>query len=132
MLACARIGAVHSVVFGGFAAHNLALRIDDVEPKLLICADAGIRGGKVIPYKPLVDAACAEATSSPHHVLIVSRGLDTGYAVVEGHDVDYATLRTQHEGTNVDVEWLVSRAIALVRARSRNPAQRIRAWRKPR
>lgn len=57
MLACARIGAVHSVVFGGFAAHNLALRIDDAAPKLLICADAGMRGGKVIPYKPLVDAA---------------------------------------------------------------------------
>jgi Acyl-coenzyme A synthetases/AMP-(fatty) acid ligases len=56
MLACARIGAVHSVVFGGFAAHNLALRIDDAQPKLLITADAGCRGGKVIPYKPLVTA----------------------------------------------------------------------------
>ena len=51
MLACARIGAIHSVVFGGFAAHNLALRIDDAEPKLLICADAGMRGGKVIPVQ---------------------------------------------------------------------------------
>ena len=49
MLACARIGAIHSVVFGGFAAHNLALRIDDAQPKLLIAADAGMRGGKVIP-----------------------------------------------------------------------------------
>jgi len=65
MLACARIGAVHSVVFGGFAAHNLALRIDDARPKLLIAADAGMRGGKVIPYKPMVDAACAEAASPP-------------------------------------------------------------------
>ena len=70
MLACARIGAVHSVVFGGFAAHNLALRIDDAEPKLLICADAGMRGGKVIAYKPLVDAACEEAGSPPPHVLV--------------------------------------------------------------
>ena len=61
MLACARIGVVHSVVFGGFAAHNLALRIDDATPKLLIAAEAGSRGGKIIPYKPLVDAACAEA-----------------------------------------------------------------------
>jgi propionyl-CoA synthetase len=65
MLACARIGAIHSVVFGGFAAHNLALRIDDAQPTLLIAADAGMRGGKVMPYKPLVDAALAEATYPP-------------------------------------------------------------------
>ncbi|TWI08148.1 propionate--CoA ligase [Aerolutibacter ruishenii] len=108
MLACARIGAVHSVVFGGFASHNLALRIDDAEPKLLICADAGMRGGKVIPYKPLVDAACAEASSPPAHVLIVNRGLDADLSRVEGRDVDYATLRTQHEGAEVDVAWLES------------------------
>ena len=73
VLACARLGAVHSVVFGGFAAHNLALRIDDAKPKLLICADAGMRGGKVTAYKPLIDAALAEAKSPPPHVLIVSR-----------------------------------------------------------
>jgi propionyl-CoA synthetase len=108
MLACARIGAVHSVVFGGFAAHNLALRIDDAEPRLLICADAGMRGGKVIPYKPLVDAACAEAASPPRHVLVVSRGLDPGYAVVEGRDVDYAAIRRRHERASVDVQWLES------------------------
>ncbi len=78
MLACARIGAVHSVVFGGFAAHNLALRIDDAKPRLLIAADAGMRGGKVIPYKPLVDQALAEATLPPPHVLIVDRGLAFG------------------------------------------------------
>ena len=75
MLACARIGAVHSVVFGGFAAHNLALRIDDAEPKLLIAADAGSRGGKVIPYQPLADAALAAADSPPPHALVVDRGL---------------------------------------------------------
>src|SRR5690554_2388133 len=57
MLACARIGAIHSVVFGGFASLNLALRIDDARPSLLVCADAGIRGGKVIAFKPLVDDA---------------------------------------------------------------------------
>ncbi|WP_133000766.1 propionate--CoA ligase [Luteimonas arsenica] len=108
MLACARIGAVHSVVFGGFAAHNLALRIDDAEPKLLIAADAGSRGGKVIPYKPLVDAALAEAKSPPPHVLIVDRGLAPGYARSEGRDLDYATLRAQHEGAEVPVEWLES------------------------
>ena len=108
MLACARIGAVHSVVFGGFAAHNLALRIDDATPKLLICADAGMRGGKVIPYKPLVDAACAEAMSPPAQVLVVSRGLDPAHNVVDGRDNDYATLRAQHDGVQVDVEWLES------------------------
>ena len=95
MLACARIGAVHSVVFGGFAAHNLALRIDDATPKLLIAADAGIRGGKVIPYKALVDRACSEAATPPAKVLIVSRGLDPALPKVEGRDEDYATLRAE-------------------------------------
>ncbi len=108
MLACARIGAIHSVVFGGFAAHNLALRIDDARPKLLVCADAGSRGGKVIPYKPLVDAACAEAASPPPRVLIVDRGLDPGFARTEGRDVDYAQLSAQHAGAQVPVEWLES------------------------
>ncbi|WP_031373154.1 propionate--CoA ligase [Lysobacter antibioticus] len=108
MLACARIGAVHSVVFGGFAAHNLALRIDDATPKLLICADAGMRGGKVIPYKPLVDAACAEAQSPPPRVLVVSRGLDPALTLVAGRDVDYAALRALHDGAQVEVEWLES------------------------
>ncbi len=108
MLACARIGAIHSVVFGGFAAHNLALRIDDAEPKLLVCADAGMRGGKVIPYKPLVDAALAEAASPPPRVLVVDRGLDPGMARIVGRDVDYATLRERHLGSEVPVAWLES------------------------
>jgi len=108
MLACARIGAIHSVVFGGFAAHNLALRIDDAEPLLLICADAGMRGGKVIPYKPLVDAALAESKAPPPHVLIVSRGLDRDMQRVEGRDVDYARLRAEHMNDEVPVVWLES------------------------
>ncbi len=108
MLACARIGAIHSVVFGGFAAHNLALRIDDAEPKLLIAADAGKRGGKVIPYKAMVDAACAEAASPPPHVLIVSRGLDLAEPKVPGRDVDYATLRAEVGDQDVPVVWLES------------------------
>ncbi len=110
MLACARIGAIHSVVFGGFAAHNLALRIDDATPKLLIAADAGMRGGKVIPYKPLVDAACAEAASPPAKVLIVSRGLDAAEPKVAGRDEDYATLRVAVGDAQVPVEWLESNA----------------------
>ncbi|MBO9874991.1 MULTISPECIES: propionate--CoA ligase [Xanthomonas] len=108
MLACARIGAVHSVVFGGFAAHNLALRIDDARPKLLIAADAGSRGGKRIPYKPLVDAACAEASAPPPTVLIVSRGLDPAQPRVPGRDVDYAALRAEVGDAQVPVVWLES------------------------
>jgi propionyl-CoA synthetase len=106
MLACARIGAVHSVVFGGFAAHNLALRIDDAMPKLLIAADAGSRGGKVIPYKPLVDEACAKAQTPPAKVLIVSRGLDAAEPKVAGRDEDYAALREAVGDAQVPVEWL--------------------------
>ncbi len=108
MLACARIGAIHSVVFGGFAAHNLALRIDDAQPKLLIAADAGMRAGMVIPYKPLVDAALAEAASPPPQVLLVDRGLDPQMTRVAGRDLDYAALRAQHLGAEVPVTWLES------------------------
>ena len=108
MLACARIGAIHSVVFGGFAAHNLALRIDDAQPKLLICADAGMRGGKVIAYKPLVDAALAESSCPPPHVLIVDRQLDPQLTRVAGRDLDYARLRAEHLDAEVPVTWLES------------------------
>ncbi len=105
MLACARLGAVHSVVFGGFAAHNLALRIDDAQPALLICADAGMRSGKVIRYKPLVDAALAEAAHPPPHVLVVNRGLDSDLPMTPGRDVDYAGASRAHEGAVVPVVW---------------------------
>ena len=108
MLACARLGAIHSVVFGGFAAHNLALRIDDAQPKLLIAADAGMRGGKVIPYKPLVDAALEQSVAPPPHVLIVDRGLDPQMTRVAGRDLDYAQLRKAHEQAEVPVAWLES------------------------
>jgi propionyl-CoA synthetase len=106
VLACARLGAIHSVVFGGFAAHNLALRIDDAKPQLLICADAGMRGGKVIAYKPLIDEALHEAQFPPPHVLIVSRGLDASLQRVPGRDLDYAELRQTHEDAEVPVAWL--------------------------
>ncbi|MEP7186275.1 MAG: propionate--CoA ligase [Rhodanobacter sp.] len=108
MLACARLGAIHSVVFGGFAAHNLALRIDDAQPKLLIAADAGMRGGKVIPYKPLVDAALNEASAPPPHVLLIDRGLDPNITWIPERDVNYAELRRLHEGVEVPVVWLES------------------------
>jgi len=108
MLACARIGAIHSVVFGGFAAHNLALRIDDAQPRVLVTADAGIRGGKVIPFLPLVNEALSRAAHPPEKVLVIDRGLAGPLPLREGRDVDYATLRRDHEGAEVAVAWLES------------------------
>ncbi len=108
MLACARLGAIHSVVFGGFASHNLALRIDDARPRVLVCADAGMRGGKVIAYKPLVDAALAEAEFPPPHVLVVNRKLDPTMPMTPGRDVDFDALRQECEGADVPVTWLES------------------------
>ncbi len=108
ILACARIGAVHSVVFGGFASGSLATRIDDAKPVLMVTADAGMRGGKAVPYKHLVDEACALAEFPPAKVLIVDRGIDKGYPTVAGRDVDYASLRAQNMDTEVPVVWLES------------------------
>ena len=108
MLACARIGAVHSVVFGGFAAHNLALRIDDARPKVLVCADAGLRGGKVIPFKPMVDEALAQSQHPPAHVLVVNRGLAGELPMQPGRDLEYGPLRQIHADAEVPVEWLES------------------------
>jgi propionyl-CoA synthetase len=73
MLACARIGAIHSVVFGGFAAHELATRIDDAKPRVILSASCGIEVNRIVPYKPLLDAAIAEAQSKPEHCVILQR-----------------------------------------------------------
>ncbi|MDO8959427.1 MAG: propionate--CoA ligase [Rhodocyclaceae bacterium] len=108
MLACARIGAIHSVVFGGFASGSLATRIDDARPKLVVSADAGMRGGKAVPYKHLLDEAIKLAKSKPEKVLMIDRGLDKGFSQVAGRDVDYATLRAQHMNASVPCEWLES------------------------
>ncbi|MFM9434530.1 propionyl-CoA synthetase [Janthinobacterium sp. CG_23.3] len=107
MLACARIGAVHSVVFGGFAANSLASRIDDAKPVLIVSADAGSRGGKAIPYKHLLDEAIGLSASKPAKVLLVDRGL-APMALVAGRDVDYAALRARHIDARVPVTWLES------------------------
>ena len=111
MLACARIGAIHSVVFGGFASHSLASRIDDAAPRLVVSADAGSRAGKVIPYKGLLDEAIALAASKPEAVLMVDRGL-AAYTRVEGRDHDYAPLRKQHLNAQVPVTWLESNEVS--------------------
>ncbi|MHA4870359.1 propionate--CoA ligase [Duganella sp. PWIR1] len=107
MLACARIGAVHSVVFGGFAANSLASRIDDAKPVLIVSADAGSRNGKAIPYKPLLDEAISLSSAKPSRVLLVDRGL-APMNRVEGRDVDYAALRASHLAAHVPVTWLES------------------------
>ena len=111
MFACARIGAIHSVVFGGFASHSLATRIDDAEPVLVVSADAGSRGGKVVPYKPLLDEAIALAAHKPAAVLMVDRGLAPFYRVA-GRDHGYAELRETHREAQVPVTWLESNEIS--------------------
>ncbi len=73
MLACARVGAVHSVVFGGFAAHELAARIDDAEPKVILSASCGVEPSRVVAYKPLLDDALAQSTHSPDACVILQR-----------------------------------------------------------
>ena len=108
MLACARLGAIHSVVFGGFAAASLATRIDDARPRLLVTADAGMRAHKAIAYKPLVDEALRIARHPPEKVIVVDRGIDRGFARVTGRDLDYAELRNAHDGARVPCEWLES------------------------
>jgi propionyl-CoA synthetase len=73
MLACARLGAVHSVVFGGFAAHELALRIEDAQPKVVVCASCGLEPNRLVPYKPLVDRAIEEASHAPQRCVVFQR-----------------------------------------------------------
>ncbi|GAA4421186.1 propionate--CoA ligase [Acidovorax lacteus] len=107
MLACARIGALHSVVFGGFASGSLASRIEDAEPVLVVSADAGSRGGKVVPYKPLLDEAIELSRHKPQAVLLVNRGLAAMH-LHAGRDHDWAALREQHLAAQVPCEWVDS------------------------
>ena len=107
MLACARIGAIHSVVFGGFASHSLASRIDDATPTVIVSTDAGSRGGKVVPYKPLLDAAIEMATHQPAKVLMIDRGLADFHRVAD-RDVEYAALRREVQGQVVPCVWFES------------------------
>jgi propionyl-CoA synthetase len=108
ILATVRIGAIHSVVFGGFAAHSLATRIDDATPKVMVTADAGMRGGKPVPYKHLVDEALRLAENPPRTVVIKHRGLDKEMPRVAGRDVDYDELRGKHMNAQVPVTWVES------------------------
>ena len=114
MLASVRLGAIHSVVFGGFAPASLALRIDDAKPKVMMTSDAGMRAGRVIAYKHLVDEAMQLSQFPPEKVVIVNRGLDTNMAITEGRDLDYATLADRHSDEDVPVTWLESSAPSYV------------------
>ena len=108
MLATVRLGAIHSVVFGGFAAASLAARIDDARPKVLVTSDAGMRMGKIVALKPLVDEAVRICRAPPAHVLVVDRGLDKSMTRIPGRDVDYAEARERHLEDAVPVTWLES------------------------
>jgi propionyl-CoA synthetase len=108
ILACARLGAVHSVVFGGFAAASLAARIDDARPSLMLTADGGSRMGKSVLYKSLVDESLKLAKHPPRKVLIFRRGLDPAMATVPGRDVDWSSLERETTITDVPCAWVES------------------------
>ena len=88
MLACARLGAVHSVVFGGFAAHELATRIDDAKPKVVVSASCGVETNRIIPYKPLLDEALRIASNKPQSCVIFQREMQPA-ALVPNRDRDW-------------------------------------------
>ena len=88
MLACARLGAIHSVVFGGFAAHELAVRIDDAKPKAIIAASCGVEPGRVVHYKPLLDGAVDQAAHKPDFCVIFQREQEVAH-LEEGRDVNW-------------------------------------------
>ncbi|WP_265501695.1 propionyl-CoA synthetase [Paracoccus beibuensis] len=90
MLACARIGAIHSVVFGGFAAHELAVRIDDAKPRAIIAASCGLEPGRVVAYKPLMDCAISQAKHKPDFTVVFQRP-ECQADMVEGRDLDWST-----------------------------------------
>lgn len=94
MLACVRIGVIHSVVFGGFAPHELAIRIDDCKPKAIITASNGIEIERIIPYKPFVDEAISKAINKPEKVIVFDRELGVEIPMKE-YDIDYKTLVNQ-------------------------------------
>ena len=99
MLACARIGAIHSVVFGGFASHELAVRIDDAQPKIILAASCGIEPGRVIEYKPLIDGAIELSEHKPEGVVILQRP-EAAASLIPGRDFDWNEFQLNAEPTN--------------------------------
>ena len=99
MLACARIGAIHSVVFGGFASHELAVRIDDAQPKIILAASCGIEPGRVIEYKPLIDGAIELSEHKPESVVILQRP-EAAASLIPGRDFDWNEFQLNAEATD--------------------------------
>ncbi len=108
MLACARLGVVHSAVFAGFAAKSLASRIDDAGARVVLTADGGMRGGRLVALKKLVDEALALAETRVEHVVVVNRGLDPAAPMTAGRDLDYAQICAPHRDAEVPCAWLES------------------------
>lgn len=98
MLACARIGAIHSVVFGGFAAHELAVRIDDAQPKVILSSSCGIEVEKIIPYKPLLDTAIEMSTHKPANTIILQRDQNPA-ELKDGYDLDWLEIESKSSET---------------------------------
>ena len=96
MLACARIGAIHSVVFGGFASNELAVRIDDAKPKAILAASCGIEPNRIVEYKPLIDAAISLANHEPETVVILQRPQCTA-ELIDGRDYDWVEFQNNAE-----------------------------------
>jgi propionyl-CoA synthetase len=105
MLACARLGAIHSVVFGGFAARELATRIDDAQPKLIVSASCGLEAGRTIPYKPLLDGAIELARHKPERCVVLQRE-ELTCELMPGRDLDFAdqVARERAAGAWIDCE----------------------------
>ncbi len=112
MLACARLGAIHSVVFGGFAAHELATRIDDAAPKAIICASCGIEPGRVIAYKPLVDAAIAQSAHKPEFCFVIQRAQ---------HAAELSQERDRDFGALTEAAFLAARQVPCVPVKATDP-----------
>ncbi|KND19731.1 propionyl-CoA synthetase [Pannonibacter phragmitetus] len=112
MLACARLGVIHSVVFGGFAAHELATRIDDAAPKAIICASCGIEPGRVIAYKPLVDAAIAQSAHKPEFCLVIQRP-QLAAEISQERDRDFGAL--------TEAAFLAARQVPCVPVKATDP-----------
>ena len=129
MLACARIGAVHSVVFGGFAAKELATRIEDAKPKLIFSASCGLEPGRIVQYKPLLDEAIRLSSVKPEACIILQRP-QQACELIAGRDHDWAELRGEAliAGKNPRLACRCWRPIRSTSSTPRAPQANPRAW----
>jgi propionyl-CoA synthetase len=121
MYACARIGAVHSVVFGGFAPHELAVRIDDAQPKVVLTASCGIEVQRVVPYKPLLDEALALATHAPSHCVVLQRDVHR-CVLTAPRDLDWQTVAASAEARGASLTGVTVMEIPVRMPETRTPA----------